>query len=178
MRYSGRDGFEKTVLRIDIPRSDFDQAVAPENVDEYDPEATLVTIPNTMFDWLNQYPPALVTGGAEVEETAEETEVGRVGDFWRLDGPSMIDKIGELVTGTVKGVARHGVFVDIGADYIAHIDLIYIDEGEFYYVGDKVTAYLERFTVNNMEYHLRPPGKLLMSEWLKEKRKESGNGDL
>lgn len=97
-------------------------------------------------------------------------------DEWIFDGPSALDRIGELVAGVVTGVARHGVFIDIGADHIGHIDPIYIDTGDFYKVGDRVIVYLEGYSKASKEYRLRPQGKLTMAEWLRERRETEGDG--
>lgn len=78
--------------------------------------------------------------------------------------------IGELVSGTVKAVLPHGVFVDLGLDHIGHIDPMYIEDLDNYQIGDRVRVHLEGFTEHNEEYRLRPPGKPTMAEWLQRRR--------
>jgi RHS repeat-associated protein len=62
-KYAPFGTYDGTVIRVDIPRTDFDQHFPrPKSLDG-EPNIE-VAIPNTMFDRLNQYPVAQVSGDA------------------------------------------------------------------------------------------------------------------
>lgn len=75
---------------------------------------------------------------------------------------------GKLITGTVEAVFRWGVIVDISLEHVGLIDVLYIDDGDEYVVGQGVTAYLETFDEKKNKYILRPPGQTPLSARLKK----------
>jgi ribosomal protein S1 len=77
--------------------------------------------------------------------------------------------IGSLVEGTVAAVFRWGVVVELGLSHVGFIDALYVDDGDRYEVGDKVSAYLTRFDARQNKFWLRPPGQTPVSERLRKK---------
>jgi FAD binding domain len=121
----------------------------------------------------------LVGGGVPLhgEVVLSPTRLKELGiDCWTMnddDNTQVSDVeralIGSLVEGTVAAVFRWGVVVELGFSHVGFIDALYVDDGDRYEVGDKVSAYLTRFDARQNKFWLRPPGQTPVSERLRKK---------
>ncbi|WP_404868092.1 hypothetical protein ACI1MP_07400 [Kitasatospora griseola] len=74
--------------------------------------------------------------------------------------------IGEIVDGAIEAVFRWGVIVDLKLSRVGLIDALYIDDGDCYQVGDRVSCYLDCFDERKDKFILRPPGQTSLAERL------------
>ena len=77
--------------------------------------------------------------------------------------------LGALVEGTVLAVFRWGVIVDLNMSHVGLIDALYVDDDDYYEVGDRVSGYLTHFDERMEKFWLRPPGQISVSERLRQK---------
>lgn len=75
--------------------------------------------------------------------------------------------IGEMVDGEIEAVFRWGVIVDLGLSHVGLIDALYVDDGDNYRVGDRVSGYLDCFDEQKEKFILRPPGQVPLAERLR-----------
>ncbi|MFF4602818.1 hypothetical protein ACFY12_08715 [Streptomyces sp. NPDC001339] len=75
--------------------------------------------------------------------------------------------IGQLVRGRVLAVFRWGVIVDLGLSRVGLIDVLYIDDGDSYEVGDEIEGNLDYFDEQKDKFILRPPHQTSISERLR-----------
>ncbi|WP_327374036.1 hypothetical protein OG393_08630 [Streptomyces sp. NBC_01216] len=74
--------------------------------------------------------------------------------------------IGEMIDGQVEAVFRWGIIVDLGLSRVGLIDALYIDDGDRYEVGGRVSCYLDCFDERKDKFILRPPGQISLAERL------------
>ncbi|MEU4337360.1 hypothetical protein AB0F59_22395 [Micromonospora lupini] len=75
--------------------------------------------------------------------------------------------IGALVDGVVEAVFRWGVIVDLGMSHVGLIDVLYVDDGDRYHVGSRISAYMDGFDEQKRKFILRPPGQVPLVDRLK-----------
>ena len=75
--------------------------------------------------------------------------------------------IGEMVDGEIEAVFRWGIIVDLGLSRVGLIDALYIDAGDNYQVGDRVSGYLDCFDEQKDKFILRPPSQIPLAERLR-----------
>lgn len=78
--------------------------------------------------------------------------------------------IGRIVEGRVEAVFRWGVIVDLELSRVALIDALYVDDGDKYYVGQKISGYLDCFDAKKNEFILRPLSQIPLADRLSRQR--------
>ena len=78
--------------------------------------------------------------------------------------------IGEMIDGEIEAVFRWGIIVDLGLSRVGLIDALYIDTGDNYQVGDRVSGYLDCFDEQKDKFILRPPNQIPLAERLRRAR--------
>ncbi|WP_055524436.1 hypothetical protein [Streptomyces graminilatus] len=77
--------------------------------------------------------------------------------------------MGSIVEGEAIAVFRWGVIVDLGLSWVAILDVLYIEDGDSYQVGDRVSCYLDCFDEQKRKFILRPPGQVPIAERLRRR---------
>ena len=82
--------------------------------------------------------------------------------------------VGSIVEGDAIDVFRWGVIVDLGLSRDGLIDVLYIDDGDKYQVGGRVSCYLDAFDEMKNKFILRPPGQIPLAERLRRAEERRG----
>ncbi|MFF8100883.1 hypothetical protein ACF07S_14095 [Streptomyces sp. NPDC016640] len=75
--------------------------------------------------------------------------------------------IGKTIEGEVEAVFRWGVIVNLGLSRVGLIDALYVDDGDNYQVGDRISGHLDSFDEQKDKFIFRPPGQIPLSERLR-----------
>ena len=89
-----------------------------------------------------------------------------------------LDPVGQLVDGIIEAVFPWGVIVDLNADLLGLIDVLYIDNHGDFVVGHAATAHLDGLDERKRRHILRPQGQIRVGDRLDAKHPSPGGDGI